>query len=84
MAHGESVHDANGDRQARLHNGASELDGLSLRGEAGREVVRNATRLAIGSVSLVELNDPRYGLSPDGVPQVRVNEETFRALGGTI
>jgi hypothetical protein len=72
-------HNAN-DHYARTSSRNEGLPGLSLKGEEGKKVVLNAARLAIGSVSLAELGDPRYGLSPDFTPRVRVDEETFLAL----
>ena len=56
------------------------LPGLSLRDDRESEVVMNAARLALGCVSLAELGDPRYGMSPDGIPRVRVDEETYLVL----
>lgn len=58
----------------------SALGGLDLSGEAGEEIAMNLTRLALGSLSVAELRDPRYGLTRSGAIELRVDAKSFSDL----
>jgi len=61
-------------------NGSAPREGLSLRGEAGRQIAVNLARLALGQISLKDLDDPRYGLTPDGAISLDLDDESIAAL----
>ncbi|HVV58011.1 MAG TPA: hypothetical protein VHC45_06575 [Gaiellaceae bacterium] len=55
-------------------------EGLSLLGEEGREVAENVARIALGTLAVGDLNDPRYGLAPDGALRLHVDSTSFEAV----
>ena len=57
---------------------------LPLRGEAGREIAWKLTRLALGSIAVKDLNDPRFTVARDGTPRLQVDPETFAAIREVI
>jgi hypothetical protein len=61
-------------------NGSVSHEGLSLRGEAGRQVAINLARLALGQTSIKELNDPRYSLTPGGAISLDLDDDSIAAL----
>lgn len=61
-------------------NGHPNAEGLSLKGESGRIVAINVARLALGRVGVDELNDKRYGLTPDGAISLDLDLESVDAL----
>jgi hypothetical protein len=58
----------------------SDRDGLSLKGEAGKQVAKNLAQFALGKLSLDELGDPRYSLTPDGAVSLELDDESSAAL----
>jgi len=61
-------------------SGDPDRQGLSLKGEEGRKVAVNLARFALGKLSLEELKDPRYSLTPDGAVRLELDEESSSAL----
>jgi hypothetical protein len=59
-------------------------DGLSLLGDAGREVAENVARIALGSLSVADLGDPRYGLAPDGALSIEIDRSSFEAVSRIV
>lgn len=59
---------------------SAEQRGFSLRSPEGTKAMANLARLATRSVTLEQLNDPRYGIEPDGSLRLDIDAETFEYL----
>jgi hypothetical protein len=75
--HGDSQ---NGHAIERDAGHRASSDGLSLKGEAGRQVAKNLARFALGTLSLDQLNDSRYTLTADGAVCLDLDEDSALAL----
>jgi hypothetical protein len=56
-------------------------NGISLRGDEGREPAERLARIFRGTLSVDDLDD-HYRLSPNGRPRLVVDRATFAALSG--
>lgn len=57
------------------------IDGISLRGDEGREPAVTLARIFRGTLSVDDLDD-HYQLAPNGRPRLVVDRATFAALSG--
>jgi hypothetical protein len=59
-------------------------EALSLSGDSGKTVAENVARIALGTLTVAELRDPRYKLAPDGTLSLELDRESFDAVRAIV
>jgi hypothetical protein len=81
MTKGAGDHDQPpNNHEVQANGGVGKAEALSLLGESGRTVAENIARIALGSVTVADLDDPRYGLAPDGTLRISIDAKSFEAV----